>query len=289
MSDSNDLQNFQTGIITAADGARIGYRKIGAGPGMLLVHGALQSSLNFTDLARHLAGNFTVYIPDRRGRGLTDPYTEKDNLLTEANDICTLARQTGTTRLFGLSSGAIIVLQAALLEPALKKIALYEPPIPENETTFQKLFTQYEKAMSQRDLGRAFVAIIKGAGDASFLTSLPTFMLVPLMNRMIKAQAKNTPVGELPLKDLIPTFTHDRMISTASMTLIEKAKNLKTDVLLLGGSKSQKYLKQVLDRLSASIPHAKRVELDNVGHLAADNTGSPKKVANELIRHRQVL
>jgi hypothetical protein len=55
-------------------------------------------------------------------------------------------------------------------------------------------------------------------------------------------------------------------------------------VLLLGGSKSPKYLKSALDALGAVVPHARRVELRGVDHLAADNVGKPQLVAAELRR-----
>ena len=40
-----------------------------------------------------------------------------------------LLTATGSRNVFGLSSGAIISLQAALTLPAIRKVALYEPPL----------------------------------------------------------------------------------------------------------------------------------------------------------------
>ena len=54
------------------------------------------------------------------------------------------------------------------------------------------------------------------------------------------------------------------------------------ETLLLGGSRSPAYLTGVLNALEVVLPHVRRVTLDGVGHLAADNTGKPERVAAEL-------
>ena len=62
------------GSVRSNDGTAIGYYDLGQGPGLILVHGAGQSSENLRTLARELSDAFTVYVPDRRGRGMTGPY-----------------------------------------------------------------------------------------------------------------------------------------------------------------------------------------------------------------------
>ncbi|MCW3083481.1 MAG: alpha/beta hydrolase [Bacteroidetes bacterium] len=276
------LADFKINFIEAIDGTKIGYREIGSGPGVILVHGGLQSSLNFTMLAKLLSVDFTVYIPDRRGRGLSGPYNPNDTILTEARDMLALARHTNTEYIFGLSSGAILTLQAAVLEPVFKKIALYEPPIPLNEHPFKKMGIDYEAAMSKGNFGKAFITIVKGTGDTSFFGMLPGFITVPLVNMLMKAQLKNPKEDELPLQELVSTFHYDRMIVKDSLPLLEKAKNISAEVLLLGGAKSQAYFIPVLEQLQRKIPNARRMAFEKLGHLGADNSGTPEKVANEL-------
>jgi hypothetical protein len=74
----------------------------------------------------------------------------------------------------------------------------------------------------------------------------------------------------------------DPKLVSQSDDIITKCKSLRADVLLLGGQKSQQYLKAALDALSFALPKLKRIELKGVGHLAADNGGNPKVVAKEL-------
>ena len=73
-------------------------------------------------LAELLADEFTIYIPDRRGRGLSDSQINKQGLSVESEDIQAIMNKTKAENIFGLSSGAIIVLETAIIEPTLKKV-----------------------------------------------------------------------------------------------------------------------------------------------------------------------
>jgi pimeloyl-ACP methyl ester carboxylesterase len=69
------------------DGTRIGYWKTGHGPAVVLVHGSMESARSHTLLAQALADDFTVYLPDRRGRGLSGPHRPDHAARTEVEDL----------------------------------------------------------------------------------------------------------------------------------------------------------------------------------------------------------
>jgi pimeloyl-ACP methyl ester carboxylesterase len=276
-------EGFKNGWVISADGTRIGYRQIGNGPGLILLHGALQSSLNFTELAKALSADFTVYLPDRRGRGLSGPYQAGDDLLTEANDLLAIIHQTKTVNIFGLSSGAVITLQALLLENGLQKIALYEPPLAIAGHPFNEIEGPYQKALKDNNYGRAFVAILKGTGDDSLFSKLPTFITAPLINWQMKSQLKKAAEDEIPLRVLVENFRQDRIVVNDSARLLPEIKDIQASILLLGGTKSRDYLEKALDGLQQIIPRAKRIYLKGLGHIAADNSEQPLKVAEVLL------
>ena len=60
--------------VVSRDGTTIGYRQMGSGPGLVLVHGGMQASQNLMKLATALAAEFTVCVLDRRSRGLSGPF-----------------------------------------------------------------------------------------------------------------------------------------------------------------------------------------------------------------------
>jgi pimeloyl-ACP methyl ester carboxylesterase len=265
---------------TSGDGTTIGYRQLGAGPGLILVHGGMMGSQNFMKLGQGLADGFTVYIVDRRGRGLSGPHGDY-SLSKEAEDMRAVIKATGTTNIFGLSSGAIVTLQTALNEPAVHKVALYEPPIPVQNYQPAHWTDQYNKEIAQGKFGAALLTIAANTDGPNILTRL-RFITAPLLNIAIKADAKGVKGDDVSLKDLILTMKYDPQAVVQSHGLVEKAKTLRTKTLLLGGSKSPAYLKAALDELNAAIPGAIRIELKGVGHLAADNGGKPLLVAREL-------
>src|SRR5262249_25070500 len=99
--------------VISKDGATIGYRQLGHGPGIVALHGAMESSKSHMQLAEALAGRFTVYLPDRRGRGLSGPYGDGYNMQREVEDLDALLTKTGARRGFGVSAGGLICLHAA--------------------------------------------------------------------------------------------------------------------------------------------------------------------------------
>ena len=74
------VAQFTAGSVTSKDGTTIGYRQLGQGPGLVVLHGAMESAQSHTQLAVALASSFTVYLPDRRGRGLSGPFGKDHRL-----------------------------------------------------------------------------------------------------------------------------------------------------------------------------------------------------------------
>jgi len=280
-----DSKPYTTDSVISKDGTKIGYRQLGNGPAVILAHGSLMASQDFMKLAVALSGEFTVYIPDRRGRGLSGPYGDNYGLAKECEDMQALIYKAGAQNIFGLSSGAIIALHTAFTTPAIRKVALYEPPfsIPGTASPLAtNWLLRYEKELSQGKPGAALVSILKGVADPSLFLMLPRFILVPRMTRAIEAQAKMDTGDEVPVKALIPTMHYDIKLVKETEGKIDIYKTIQAKVLLLGGSKSAGYLKAALNALKKILPDAGFIKFPGLGHTAADNGGKPEIVAQEL-------
>lgn len=96
-----------TNALTSRDGTVVSYRHLGPGPGVVLPHGAGQSSQNFLTLARALADQFRLYVPDRPGRGRNGPYNKDHGLDDEVEDVEALLRERGAHYVFGLSASTV--------------------------------------------------------------------------------------------------------------------------------------------------------------------------------------
>ncbi|MEV8373898.1 alpha/beta hydrolase [Kribbella sp. NPDC056861] len=117
----------------SSDGTEIGYSKVGSGPAVILVDGATGfRAFNQTgsQLAGLLAGSFTVYTYDRRGRGESgwnDASTSRfDDELADLGAMIEVAG--GSAALCGFSSGSVLALEGARAGLPVTKLALYEPP-----------------------------------------------------------------------------------------------------------------------------------------------------------------
>src|SRR6266513_1194839 len=112
--------------VQSADGTIIAFDQSGKGPAVILVGGALEQRAMDSETAQVaplLAQHFTVFHYDRRGRGdSTDrlPYAVE----REIEDIEALITEAGGSAfVFGISSGAILGLEAArLLAPSITKL-----------------------------------------------------------------------------------------------------------------------------------------------------------------------
>src|SRR5690242_8773721 len=124
------MSDIRTGTVISADGTVIGFDQSGAGPAVILVQGALMNRTDpvMTSIAAGLSRWFAVLNYDRRGRGGsgdTQPYAVE----REAEDLDALiAAGGGQAAVFGGSSGAGLALSAAVRNPAITRLALWEPP-----------------------------------------------------------------------------------------------------------------------------------------------------------------
>ncbi|WP_220503609.1 alpha/beta fold hydrolase [Microbispora sp. H13382] len=117
--------------VTSADGTPIAFDRVGGGPPVVLVGGALRHRACdpvAERLAAILAPSFTVIRYDRRGRGGsgdTAPYA----VAREIEDIEALVAEAGgAAAVCGFSSGAVLALDAARRLPGITRLAVVEPP-----------------------------------------------------------------------------------------------------------------------------------------------------------------
>jgi pimeloyl-ACP methyl ester carboxylesterase len=320
MTECNAAPPYTVGSVVSRDRTTIAYRKFGHGPGVVLVHGGAQAAQNFTKLAEALSDAFTVYVPDRRGRGRSGPPGDNYSLQAECEDLDALVSTTGSHNVFGLSSGALISLQTALTLPAIRKVALYEPPLSINHSTPIGWLQRYDREVAAGSLGSAMVTVVRGTKTAPFLRIAPRIFIDPLLNAATRADvgkrtsaneaAPRSPRGvvlrvalwpvrrantksaraqqsvatqdDVPLRELVPTMHYDGQLVMESEGTLASFRAVRAEVLLLGGTRSPAYLKKALFALERVLPNVRRVDFAGVGHLAADNSGKPQMVAAEL-------
>lgn len=264
--------------VVSADGTRIEFRQLGSGPGLILVHGGMGASQNLVNLAAELANDFELLVPDRRGRGRSGPHGQAYGIAREAEDLLAIAADTGATRVFGLSSGALVTLEAARRSAALAKIALYEPPLSAGGSVPTGWLPRFDREIAAGRTTSALITALKGARLEPTMARLPRALLRPMF--ALAPRLRPAPVDDIPIHDLVPTMHFDmRLVREMADTTAAYA-NIDADVLLLGGGKSPAYLRASLDALEGALPRSQRVMLPALGHTGPEDR--PEQVAEVL-------
>jgi thioesterase domain-containing protein len=120
--------------VRSKDGTSIASDRVGDGPPLIVVVGAFNDRSTGAPLAQALASSFSVVNYDRRGRGAsgdTPPYA----IEREIEDLDALIDMVGgDASVFGYSSGATLVLEAAAAGSGIGALALYDLPPPADDS-----------------------------------------------------------------------------------------------------------------------------------------------------------
>lgn len=118
------------GRVTSRDGSIIGFRTVGTGPPMLLVHGSIVDRRSWGGVRARLAEHYTVHVLDRRGRGLSTAEQLPYDIGREGEDVAAVAEAVGPdVYVVAHSYGARCALAAARVTEAIGRMLLYEPPM----------------------------------------------------------------------------------------------------------------------------------------------------------------
>ena len=257
--------------VTSKDGTTIAYDRQGSGPAVILVDGATgyRAFGGMAQLAPLLAPHFTVIRYDRRGRGESSnskPYA----VAREAEDIDALIQAAGGwAYVYGISSGACLALETALLlGPRIRKLALYEPPY--NADPADRLLWHAYRT----ELGQLLAAGRRGDAVALFMR----FVGVPAEQVEGIRHAPMWPA----LEAVAPTLAYDAAdIGEDRTPPVERAARLTMPVLVIDGGANLTmlpFMRPTATALAQAIPHAQHRTLEGQTHDV-----SPQALAPVLI------
>ena len=157
-----------TGSVVSADGTRIGFRRVGHGPGVILLHGGVNASQHMMKLAGALADAFTVYLPDRRGRGMSGAFGPDYGIQREDEDLAAIVEHTAAECVFGPADGGLFALHGALELGKVRMVAAYEPLLLSggpDDAAIRHTFTTMQRLIRGGRMGEAILFSINEAVD----------------------------------------------------------------------------------------------------------------------------
>ncbi len=257
---------------------------------MVLLHGSNESARSHTQLALALADEFSVYLPDRRGRGMSGPHRPDHSIRTEVEDLQAVLAESGAQRVFGVSVSALIVLEAARTQPAIRKIAAYEPALLMDGTRYTGWVRRFDREMAQGKVAAALITSMYG-----FDLAPPAFKIMgrplaeALTNRAMNGEDKKAASDTVTMRKLAPTLRYEGVLLAEMAGTIGAFADVPAEVLLLGGSmKRPAFMKPAFDAFAQTLPHNRRVEFPGLDHGGsadvgpANRGGKPELVAPEI-------
>jgi pimeloyl-ACP methyl ester carboxylesterase len=240
--------------VTSNDGVAISVQKAGAGPALLLIHGALlNGAISWGAVLPKLAEHFTVYAMDRRGRAPSGDAKEY-SIANEADDIASVVQAIGgPVVILAHSYGALASLEALDRLKKVSHLILYEPPVtiavrPDSETVIAGL----DQALAADDREQLVTMFLRDQ------------VRVPPENI---ARMQSSPIWPVVLQ-IAPTLPRESRAVNAYRPSAERLASWKTPATVLLGSLTTGLLRDAAFFVCDSIPGSCMIILDGQGHGA---------------------
>lgn len=241
--------------VKSKDGTSIAYDRLGEGPQVIFVDGALSTRGSKADLARLLAERFTIYSYDRRGRGDsgdTPPYAV-DREIEDINALIDAAG--GSAFLYGHSSGGCLALDATVeLGGKVAKLAMYEAPYnddPPAQTAWGQYVTSLTELLASGRRGDAVALFMSLVGTPA-------------------AQVER--MRQMPfwpgIEAIAPTLAYDHagIMGKHGSIPTALAARIQVPTLVISGTSGLPFMLETAKKLSGTIPGAELRTLDGQAH-----------------------
>jgi pimeloyl-ACP methyl ester carboxylesterase len=196
-----------------------------------------------------------VYAVDRRGRGMSGDSPDY-SLFKDAEDIASVVESINEpVFLLGHSHGALASLEAAILTDNIKKMILYEPPVPLGTLPYppgvpEKMQALIDSNDNEAALKIFFKEVVK-MPDYEF----EKYSKLPVYKRRI---------------ELAPTIPREMAIHRTYSFDQTKFKNLDIPVMLMLGGDSPALFKEAIRVLDKALPSSRVLVLPGQQHIAMD-------------------
>jgi pimeloyl-ACP methyl ester carboxylesterase len=254
------------GSVRSADGTTIAFERTGAGPALILADAAghYRDFSSFGTLTGLLAADFTIFTYDRRGRGRstdTLPYA----IEREVDDLASLITEAGGSAfVYGVSSGALLALQAAASGLAIPRLALFEPPIGSDED-----------ASADADFTRELADLVAAGRRDDAVERFHLGIGVPP-----EVVAQMAPQTRSALEAVAHTLVYDCVISDA--TSLELVRSVTAPTLVIDSEGSTGDLTGWAAAIIEALPNGTHRSLTGEWHGVADEDLAP--VLTEFFR-----
>lgn len=249
--------------VRSADGTTIAVERSGEGPPLVLVGGALSDRAGAAPLAA-LLQDFTVFAYDRRGRGDSgdDAISASNSVLREIEDLdAVIAAAGGEAFVYGMSSGAVLALEAALHGSAITRLALYEPP--------------YSDAADSPYAGNPAVRYSELIAAGRPGDVVEAFLADAVRMPVEAIRQMRAGPGWSRLEQLAPTLIYDMNVLGDGRIPTGRLAGLHVSTLVLAGGQSPLWLQKSAAAVAAALPDSTYEVLSKQTHAVNPEVLAP--------------
>jgi len=257
-----------TQFTTSADGTELAYEVTGSGPALVLVDGALchRAMGPARGLAKELAGSFTVYAYDRRGRGESGAGASPYAIQHEVEDLAAVIQAAGgSAHVFGASSGGALGLEAARDGVAMERLAVYEAPFIVDDTHAANDPYLPERVRVMVEEGR------RGEAVKTFMRTVGVPAPVVALMRFMPAWRQLTAVAHTLPHDLSIVIEHEQ----GEPLPVGYYEGVAPETLVLAGGRSPEYMRNAQAAIADAVPRARLETLAGQTHMIKAKVVAP--------------
>ena len=284
-----------TGSVVSADDTRIGYRRLGRGPSVILLHGGVNASQHMMKLGRALADAFTVYLPDRRGRGMSGAFGPAYSIRREDEDLAALAEHTGAECVFGPANGGLFALHGAIGLGQVRRVAAYEPLLlwgGPDDAAIRRTFTTMQQLIRGGRMGEGIVYSIHESVDrevrrghmsrwvGAAVQAFPSRVAAGLIDLLLRYQRPRQ--ANVAWRELVASLPAELDPVLDTDGTLEQYRQLDAKVLLTYGSETDPMFLDCTEALHAVLRHSTVLRLPGLNHDSAQTYGKPETIAAAL-------
>jgi pimeloyl-ACP methyl ester carboxylesterase len=243
----------------SSDGTEIAYWTSGAGPPLVLVHGAPADHTRWRPLLPFLEPHLTAHAMDRRGRGASGDAPAYE-LTREFEDVAAVVeaiagRWGGPVDVYGHSFGGLAAFGGAALTDHVRRLVLYEGWPSTDPRAYQlspELDEHLDALMTSGDREEIIAAVFRELAGVSD-DELETFRSLPSWPaRLAAAHTLPREVRALP----------------QAVFDVEWTARISAPTLLIHGSESTDPATRDVDTLAGALPRSRVAVLQGHGHVA---------------------
>ncbi len=251
--------------VRSPDGTSIAIWRSGWGTPLVAVHGVTVDHSTWDGVRSELERIAMLIAVDRRGHGTSDRGRGAYSLEQEIADLAAVVEACSRpVDVLAHSYGALIALEAALLDLPIERLVLYEPSV-DDDPDFSGVVERVGALVEEGETERAAETLLveRSGVPPEAIAAVRELALWPIVLRGVQVFPREgrTVIGY--------TFESERFAGLTVPTLV-----------LLGGE-SPDWRQEAMHALHTALPNSELRILDGQGHLAAHT--APELLAGEII------